>query len=96
MQTLSVSGTVGFLALLAYLYFLICVSLRMAPSTRGVSLALLTMIMFRCISEAPLVMTGLIDAETLTHFILFMILLREPVSETVRYAPVQTLASYRP
>ncbi|WP_153115696.1 O-antigen ligase family protein [Rhodocyclus tenuis] len=84
MQTLSVAGTLGFLALLAYLRYLIPAALRMAAQTRGVSVALLAMILLRCFSEAPLAMTGLIDGDALTHLLLFAIVLRAPARELRR------------
>lgn len=84
LQTLSVSGALGLLALLAYLRYLIPAALRMATQTRGVSVALLGMILLRCFSEAPLAMTGLIDGDALTHLLLFVIALRAPTSEARR------------
>ena len=95
LQTLSVAGTLGFVALLAYLRYVIPAALRAAAATRGVSLALLSMISFRCISEAPLAMTGLIDGDALTHFLFFVIILRAPTFEQVRYASRPTLAGLR-
>jgi O-antigen ligase len=78
LQTLSSAGTLGFLALLAYLRYLVPAALRSAPGTRGVSLALLGMVLFRCLTETPLSMTGLIEGDALTHFLLFAIALRAP------------------
>ena len=78
LQTLSSAGTLGFLALLAYLRYLIPAAVRMAPATRGVSLALLGMVLFRCLTETPLSMTGIIQGDALTHFLLFAIALRAP------------------
>ena len=92
LQTLSVAGTLGFVALLAYLRYVIPAAWRMAAATRGVSLALLSMILFRCLAEAPLAMTGLIDADALTHFLLFVIILRAPGSEQVRHTSRPALA----
>jgi O-antigen ligase len=80
MQTLSAAGTLGLLSLLAYLRYAIPAALRAAASTRGVSVALLGMILFRCLSETPLSMTGLVDGDALTHFLLFVIILRAPDS----------------
>ena len=92
LQTLSVAGTLGFVALLAYLGYVIPAAWRMAAATRGVSLALLSMILFRCLAEAPLTMTGLIDADSLTHFLLFVIILRAPSSQQVRHTSRPALA----
>lgn len=94
LQTLSVSGAFGLLALLAYLRYAIPAAVRMAPATKGVSLALFSLILFRCLSEAPLAMTGLIDGDALTHFMFFVIILRAPAAEPGP-APVPELAGQR-
>lgn len=80
LQTLSRAGVVGLIGLLIYFCYLIPAALRIASATRGVSLALFGMILLRCFSEAPLSMNGLIDAEVLIHFLLFVIVLRAPES----------------
>lgn len=82
LQTLSVSGLFGFVALLVYLVFLVTAAWRLSDSTRGISLALLAMVLFRCLAEAPLSMVGLLDGDTLTHFVLFCLLLRAPPPST--------------
>jgi O-antigen ligase len=86
LQTLSVAGAVGFVALLAYLRHAIPAAFRAAPATRGVSVALLTMVLVRCLSEAPLAMTGLIDGDVLTHFLLFTLIVRAPQPAAHRVA----------
>jgi O-antigen ligase len=90
LQTLSSAGTLGLLALLAYLRYLVPAALRCAPATRGVSLALLGMVLFRCLTETPLSMTGLIEGDALTHFLLFAIALRAPAPAT---SPVPATAT---
>ena len=87
MQTLSSAGTLGFMALLTYLSYVMPAAWRMASATRGVSLALLSMILFRCLSETPLAMTGLIDGDALTHFLFFVIILRAPASGPAWHSP---------
>lgn len=78
MQTLSMAGALGLAALLAYLCYLIPAAFRMSTETRGVSVALLGVILLRSISETPLAMAGLLDGDVLTHFLLFVIVLRAP------------------
>ena len=95
LQTLSAAGTLGFVALLAYLRYVIPAAWRMAATTRGVSLALLGMILFRCVTEAPLAMTALMGGDVLTHFLLFVIILRAPVSEPSPGNAQPALASLR-
>lgn len=95
LQTLSTAGSLGFLALLVYLRYVIPAALNMASATRGVSLALLSMIFFRCFTEAPLSLGGLIGSEALTHFLLFVIILRAPHSEKTRRLPALAPANRR-
>ncbi len=82
LQTLSVAGALGLLGLLVYLGHLAAAAWRCAASTRGVSLALLLMVLLRCLSEAPLSVQGLINGDTLTHLLLFCIVLRAPQAGT--------------
>lgn len=78
LQTLSMAGALGLIGLLWYLGCLIPAVLRMAAPTRGVSVALLAVILIRCVSEAPFAMAGLLDGEVLTHLILFQLAIRTP------------------
>lgn len=85
MQTLSMAGALGLAALLVYLRYLIPAAFRMSAETRGVSVALLGVILLRSISETPLAMAGLLDGDVLTHFLLFVIVLRAPVSRRLTH-----------
>ena len=93
MQTLSAAGTLGFVALLAYMGYMIRAALRAAASTKGVSVALLSMVLIRSLSETPLSMTGLIDGNALIHFLFFVIILRAPDSRQARHASRQALTT---
>jgi O-antigen ligase len=73
MDTLSRSGSVGALALTIYALVLLALSLRYAPASRGVSLALFIALMLRSVSEVPLSLFGY-GAELLTHILLLMTL----------------------
>ncbi|MFY7866991.1 O-antigen ligase family protein [Roseateles sp.] len=75
MQSLSVAGLFGGLALLAYLACLLLASWRAAAQTRGVSLALAVAVLARCVSEAPLELEGLFVGETLIHLAWFAMVL---------------------
>jgi O-antigen ligase len=77
LHTLSVSGAIGFVTLLVYLGYLIASAFQTAAVTRGVSVTILAMMLFRSTSEVPLVLNGLFDSEVLTHVILFAILTRQ-------------------
>lgn len=95
MQTLSSAGTLGVLALLAYLRYLIPSALGAAASTKGVSVALLGMILVRCLSETPLTMIVLMDGNALTHFLFFVMVLRAPGARQAERNPQPALAGLR-
>lgn len=90
LHSLAGAGTVGFLALIVYLSFAARAAFRVARATRGVSVALLAMILLRCLTETPLSMNGLLDGDVLTHLIFFIVILRagqtEPAASPV-WAP---------
>ncbi len=76
LQSLSAAGVIGLLALLTYLWMLGLAAYRGAPKSRGVSLALFLMILTRCVTETPLVLSTLFNGDFLTHILLFSICLR--------------------
>lgn len=73
-QTLGEAGLVGLAALLLYVGALLGYGIKFADETRGVSLALVLLLLIRTITEIPLNMTVLLDASFMTHFIIFTIL----------------------
>lgn len=74
-QTLGEAGLVGLAALLLYVGALLGYGIKFADETRGVSLALVLLLLIRTITEIPLNLTVLLDASFMTHFIIFTILL---------------------
>lgn len=86
LQTLSMAGALGLASLLVYLGYLIRAAHRMTAQTRGVSVALLAVMLLRCISEAPLAMTGILDGNVLIHLVLFQLASRA-YEERVRARP---------
>lgn len=73
LQTLGESGLVGLLLLLAYLGILLRLALHSFMASRGFSLAVYTLILVRCITEAPL--GGVVnDWAFFTHATLLIVL----------------------
>lgn len=62
-QTLGQSGLVGLFGLLVFLGWAIYFSIKAAAETRGASIALMALILVRCLTEVPLRSGGLLSAE---------------------------------
>lgn len=75
LQSLSAAGAFGAVSLLIYVFLLAKYSLAAASRTRGVSLGLFALLIFRSITEAPLMIGTLFSADLLTHLILFRMIL---------------------
>jgi len=73
MDTLSRSGTVGALALVIYALVLIFMSVRYARESKGLTLALFTLLVVRSISEVPLQLQSY-SPEFVAHLLLLMTL----------------------
>jgi len=78
-QALSASGIFGFLSLIVYFVLLGIASLRAAESSHGMSLALFAFVALRCVSEAPLELSGLTSAELVMHALLFAVVINNPL-----------------
>lgn len=76
LQSLSSAGTVGAAGLIAYLFLLVRGAFRCAEQTGGVSLALIAVILLRCVTETPLTLGTIFNGDFLTHFLIFVIVLR--------------------
>ena len=73
MDTLSRSGTVGAVALVLYGLVLMCLSVRYAKQSKGLTLALFVLLAMRSISEVPLSLFGY-GPEFITHLLLLIAL----------------------
>ncbi|MEY3759047.1 MAG: hypothetical protein RIR39_538, partial [Pseudomonadota bacterium] len=71
LQAFSQSGMVGLLALLAFLWFLVCYSFRAAKVTRGGSVALMSVFLIRAMFEVPLQPNAILGAEFFASVALF-------------------------
>lgn len=76
LQSLSSAGTIGAASFVVYLFLLVRGALRCAERTGGVSLALIAVILLRCVTETPLTFGTILNGDFLTHLLLFMICLR--------------------
>ena len=96
MQTLGEAGLVGLALLLTYLGVLLYAALRRFVATRGVVLALLILMLVRCITEAPMRAEGLLSWATFLHLLLLILAchaLRRPVGGVPGVAVVPTYAA---
>jgi O-antigen ligase len=75
MQSLGAAGAMGLIGLLIYLCALAIYALRATNASRGLSLALLVVVLLRCLSEAPLSTNTLFNGDLLTHLLLFSVAL---------------------
>jgi O-antigen ligase len=72
-QSLSVAGAVGAVGLVIYVCILFVFALKTGQSSRGLSVALFSLIILRSVSEIPLSMTGF-DGDNLTHILLLTVI----------------------
>jgi O-Antigen ligase len=71
-QTLGDSGLVGLLLLLTYLGVLMRAAVKWFVPSRGVMLAILTLVLARCMTEAPMRAVDLLSWPLFTHLVLLM------------------------
>jgi hypothetical protein len=71
LQTLSVAGSIGLLGLLVYLMALVRYAIRAAQPSRGLSVALLILVLLRCVTETPLAIESFLSGAFVTHLLLF-------------------------
>ena len=71
-QTLGEAGLVGLALMLAYLGVLLVSALSTFASSRGFVLLLLTLMLIRCITEAPLRTEGILSWSTFVHALLLV------------------------
>lgn len=70
LQALSVSGLIGFSALMIYLVMLGSFAWKTSSASRGLTLGILLVILIRAIAEVPLETSALTTADFVTHLLL--------------------------
>ena len=85
LQSLSSAGIVGGVGLLIYLWILFVYAWRAAPASRGISLALVGLMLLRAISEVPFSVGGVMQSEFLVHLLLLI--------ACIGYAPARVAGS---
>ena len=75
LQSLSIAGAVGLLGLLVYMGTLSYYAVRANRGSRGLSLAMLVILLVRCFTETPLWLDGFLSGACVTHLLLFQIAL---------------------
>ncbi|RJG05774.1 O-antigen ligase domain-containing protein [Noviherbaspirillum cavernae] len=75
LQALSVAGVVGLAGLLFYAAVMFNYALAANKATRGLSLALFTIILIRSFTEAPFDLSGIFSGEFIMHLLLFRLIL---------------------
>ncbi len=90
-QTLGESGIIGLAALLFYVGALVGYALKFAASTKGVSVALVLMLLIRSMTEVPFRMFLSLDAAFLIHLTIFaiLIMLARSARDDQKIKPVQ-------
>lgn len=76
LQSLSAAGVIGAAGFIAYFFLLVRGALRCSEQSGGVSVALIVIILMRCVTETPLTLGAILNGDFLTHLLLFMICLR--------------------
>jgi exopolysaccharide production protein ExoQ len=71
-QSLGEAGIVGLLLLLAYVGVLLYAAVRCFVQSRGMVLALLLLLLVRCVTEVPLSRSSLLSWDVFLHILLFL------------------------
>jgi O-antigen ligase len=74
LQSLSSAGVIGLISLLVYLFVLFQYSVHAAGKTKGLTLAIFSVIIIRCVTEAPLELGTLFTGDFLTQLVFSQIL----------------------
>ena len=75
LQTLSVAGAMGLIGLMVYLAALSLYAIRAWRASRGLSVALLTLLLLRCVTETPLTIGGFLTGGFAAQLLLFQLAL---------------------
>ena len=73
LHSLSSAGLVGAAGLIFYGAALIIYAFRAAPLSDGISLALIGLMLFRSFTEAPFIITGIIQTEFFVHLLVLVV-----------------------
>lgn len=76
LQSLSEAGSIGFLGLIIYMVMLFRYAYAANGETKGLSLALFSIILIRCFTETPLEITGIFNEDIVAHLLLFRVALK--------------------
>ena len=96
-QTLGEAGLAGLALLVAYLGVLFAAALRTLVASRGITLTLLTLMLVRCITEAPMRAEGILSWNTFVHALLLLTachFLRNPRPDIVAARHIRTLSGH--
>ena len=97
LQTVSMGGGFALFGLLVYVWLLLRYAIRAAAATKGVSVAMLLIVLLRSVSEVPLPQHAVFSTDVLLHILLFMILVlnarqaNQPQTSMDMKAPHQAL-----
>jgi O-antigen ligase len=75
LETLSVAGTIGFIGLVFYLGTLSLYAIRAWRASRGLSVALLILLLARCVTETPVTISGPLGSQIAVQLLLFQLAL---------------------
>jgi O-antigen ligase len=73
LHSLSSAGIVGAMGLIFYGAVLVIYAFRAAPLSDGISLALVGLMLFRSFTEAPFIITGIIQTEFFVHLLVLVV-----------------------
>jgi multisubunit Na+/H+ antiporter MnhE subunit len=95
LQTVSMGGGLALIGLLVYVWLLVRYSIRAASSTKGVSVALLLILLLRSLTEVPLPQHAHFSLDFLMHIVFFMILVLNARQTTHQQANSEMSGSNR-
>ena len=90
-QTLGEAGLVGLVLLIVYLLALLYAAWQRFVLSRGFTLALLLLLLARCVTEAPMRSEGLLSWATFLHLLLLLVAcnyMRQPACSVASKAPL--------
>jgi O-antigen ligase len=91
LESLGAAGLVGLIGLIAYVGTLLLYAINSGRATRGLSVAVFTMILVRCFTETPLEVGAFLTSEFLAHLLLFHLALGQSYRVASAVRPATTL-----